>query len=1153
MQGAIRLGTEFLVNTQTAGHQNDPTIANLANGGFVVSWNDNSGTLGDASGSSIKAQVFAADGSTVGTEFLVATQTANNQDAPNITGLTNGGFVVSWSDGSYTLGDVSGRSIKAQVFAGDGTKVGTEFLVNTQTEYNQQYPAITGLANGGFVVSWQDNSRTLGDSSSTSIKAQVFAADGSKLGSEFLVNTQTASNQDAPTIASLTDGGFVASWTDKLSNDYSIKAQIFAADGTRIGTEFLVNTQTRYTQQYSTITGLTNGGFVISWEDNSSTLGDTSSSSIKAQVFAADGSKVGTEFLVNTQTGSDQVAPTITGLTNGGIVVSWQDNSRTLGDSSSTSIRAQVFAADGTKAGSEFLVNTQTAGWQGSPTITGLTAGGFVVSWLDQSGSLGDSDGNSIKAQVFVLGNIPVITSTGGGETGTVSLAENDMAVTTIMATDADAATALTYSISGGADASLLQIDATTGALSFKSAPNFEAPTDAGANNVYNVIVQVSDGSLTDTQALTITVTNVNDAPAITSNGGGDAGSLSIAENTTKVATITATDVDANPTLRFAIVGGADAAMFQINSVTGELSFEAQPNFEAPGDAGGNNIYDVTVTVSDGSLLDAQALAVTVTDVGNQIITGTPQADNLIGDEGDDRLYGGVGMDELHGQTGNDRLYGEQEDDRLYGETGNDDLYGGYDDDALYGDAGNDKLYGEAGNDRLEGGTGNDILDGGIGADTMIGGAGSDTYYVDEAGDVIDDQGLSTDVDAVMVLATVQYTLSSNIENATLDTESGDAGLTGNGLGNDLTGNGGHNTLAGGAGNDIIDGGAGNDKIDGGSGNDFLVGGAGNDTLTGGTGTDTVDLTDAQGNVSVDLVANRATGDGTDTLSSIENAVVGGGDDVVMGNAGANTINGGNGNDKLTGGAGDDVLVGGTGGDTLYAGDGDDTVIAGAGDDVIVGGDGAGNDRYTGGTGVDTIRYTGAKAGIRVDLSAAKDQAMSIAAGDAAGIGVDQFSGIENVIGGNYADRITGNGAANVLRGLEGNDVLNGAAGSDRLIGGTGRDSLRGGIGADGFVFDDADFGGATTTTADRVLDFSKADGDRIDLKLVDANTANGATDNAFTFIGTKAFSKVAGELRAVQSSGNTFISGDTDGNGTADFMIRLDGLLTLTNADFVL
>ena len=200
-----------------------------------------------------------------------------------------------------------------------------------------------------------------------------------------------------------------------------------------------------------------------------------------------------------------------------------------------------------------------------------------------------------------------------------VSIAENSTAVTTVTATDPDVGQTLSYSIIGGADASKFTIDSTTGALSFITAPNFEAPTDAGGNNVYDVIVQVSDGhGGIDTQAIAVTVTERRERLRRSSprTAAATRRAVSIAENTTAVTTVTATDPDVGQTLSYSIIGGADASKFTIDSTTGALSFVTAPNFELPTDAGGNNVYDVIVQVSDGhGGIDTQAIAVTVTDV----------------------------------------------------------------------------------------------------------------------------------------------------------------------------------------------------------------------------------------------------------------------------------------------------------------------------------------------------------------------------------------------------------------------------------------------------------------------------------------------------------------------------------------------------------
>ncbi|NOT64906.1 MAG: heme peroxidase [Methylotenera sp.] len=230
------------------------------------------------------------------------------------------------------------------------------------------------------------------------------------------------------------------------------------------------------------------------------------------------------------------------------------------------------------------------------------------------------SDGTLTDTQAIAVtvGNVneaPAITSNLGGATAAITVAENaTTAVTQVTAADVDTPTTLTYSIVG-ADAALFDIDINTGVLSFKNAPNFEDKLDAGADNVYNVdVVVTDDGMLSDTQAIAVTVGNVNEAPAITSNLGGATAAITVAENTTAVTQVTAVDVDAATTLSY-LITGADADKFTINA-SGALSFITVPNFEAaPTDANGDGVYDVIVEVSDGTLTDTQAIAVTVGNV----------------------------------------------------------------------------------------------------------------------------------------------------------------------------------------------------------------------------------------------------------------------------------------------------------------------------------------------------------------------------------------------------------------------------------------------------------------------------------------------------------------------------------------------------------
>ncbi len=150
--------------------------------------------------------------------------------------------------------------------------------------------------------------------------------------------------------------------------------------------------------------------------------------------------------------------------------------------------------------------------------------------------------------------------------------------------------------------------------------PNFEKPTDEGANNTYEVIVQASDTQATDTQTITVTVTNQQ--ASITSDGGGETASVSMAENSTGVTTVRAAAGEPSSTLGYSLAGGIDASLFTINPTTGALTFITAPNFEAPTDANADNVYEVLVQVSDGlGGSDQQALSVTVSN-GNDAPRG---------------------------------------------------------------------------------------------------------------------------------------------------------------------------------------------------------------------------------------------------------------------------------------------------------------------------------------------------------------------------------------------------------------------------------------------------------------------------------------------------------------------------------------------------
>ena len=221
-----------------------------------------------------------------------------------------------------------------------------------------------------------------------------------------------------------------------------------------------------------------------------------------------------------------------------------------------------------------------------------------------------------------------------------VSVPENVTAVATLAASDADG-DVVVYTLSGGADRARFAIGATSGDLTFVAAPDFEAPTDADTDNVYDVVVKATAGGQSVSQSITVTVININDnRPVFTS-----AGAFSVPENVTAVATLAASDADGDVVV-YALSVGADGARFAIDATSGNLIFKTSPDFEAPTDAGSNNVYDVVVKATAGGQSVIQSITVTVTDASDVVpsckeganfkhsfvdVAGTTKANSAIG------------------------------------------------------------------------------------------------------------------------------------------------------------------------------------------------------------------------------------------------------------------------------------------------------------------------------------------------------------------------------------------------------------------------------------------------------------------------------------------------------------------------------------------
>ncbi|CAN7632327.1 calcium-binding protein [Pararhizobium sp. LjRoot238] len=418
----------------------------------------------------------------------------------------------------------------------------------------------------------------------------------------------------------------------------------------------------------------------------------------------------------------------------------------------------------------------------------------------------------------------------------------------------------------------------------------------------------------------------------------------------------------------------------------------------------------------------------------------------------------------------------------------------------------------------------------------------------------------------------------------------GDDYLTGGYLRDIIYGDAGSDTLIGGDGTDILSGGADNDYLHGQEGSDNLYGNNGDDYLSGGDGADTIDT----GNGTDTVYAG--TGDDTVYLfgEGLKTAYGGAGDDSFFAYIGTDAIYGDQGVDlvnysyanagvtiNLQGGrgAGDiaegdtyrsiEDIIGSFYNDRLNGNGAYNTISGGNGNDVIMGG--AGGDELDGGADVDTLSYSTSSAAVNVDL-----QTGIASGGHADG---DSFFNFEDIAGSAFNDALYGDAGANLIQGQGGNDSLYGRDGADRLYGlagadaldggagddtlsggddndalygNTGRDLLYGGAGADRFVFKNAADTGVSGALQDVIMDFVAAQGDKIDVSGIDANTS-ASGNQAFSFIGTAAFHGISGELRYQISGTSTYVYGDVNGDKAIDFAIRVNDDIALTSGNFIL
>jgi hypothetical protein len=389
--------TEFQVNSATADFQYVGAAAAGPDGGYVVVWTHLDGPSGDGDGSSIRARRYRADGSALdAADFQVNTTTAGNQGGPDVAvdGLGNAIFV--WIDGA--------NGVRARRFASAGGALdAVDFAVNSTATAAFVTTAVAADLEGTFVVAW-DSLASAGDAL-LGVRARRFGADGAPLAADFLVNGYTTGIQAYPDVGVDAAGRFVVAWqTFEHTNDTSgasIQRRRFGANGAALdATDQLVNSYTTSDQTAPAVAVAPDGRFVVAFASAGSSAGDTSSTSVHARRFGADGAPAAASFQVNSATTGEQEAPAVGIDAAGNFVVAFHSDA--VGGDLDLSVQARRYRASGTIVdAAQFRVNELVAGAQGLPSVAVGANGDFAVAWESAVSGGNDSSESSIQARRY--------------------------------------------------------------------------------------------------------------------------------------------------------------------------------------------------------------------------------------------------------------------------------------------------------------------------------------------------------------------------------------------------------------------------------------------------------------------------------------------------------------------------------------------------------------------------------------------------------------------------------------------------------------------------------------------------------------------------------------------------------------------------------
>jgi len=337
MATPVKIGSEFLVNAGRDGWASqpfswEPSVFMVSDDQFMVSWTDRFRTFDFDSydESDIVGQIFDTLGNKVGGEISIAVQDAINPSQSTGSRLESGSFISVWFErnvfgGAETL-------VQAAIYNSETGEFSDNLRIDQSQFTKNVYPSVAYLGDERFVVTWLGYENTGALSSERHFFGQIFDTNGNPATQEFLIREDAEMYlQGRARVTAFDDGNFAVVWAEDLvasgdTNRMDIYGSLYDANGNVIRENFLINETRRFTQWEPEVTSLSNGNFVVVWEDYSLTGSDIVETAVRAQIFGPDAQPRGDEFLVNTVTQNRQKAPSITALSDGRFVIAWEDN-----------------------------------------------------------------------------------------------------------------------------------------------------------------------------------------------------------------------------------------------------------------------------------------------------------------------------------------------------------------------------------------------------------------------------------------------------------------------------------------------------------------------------------------------------------------------------------------------------------------------------------------------------------------------------------------------------------------------------------------------------------------------------------------------------------------------------------------------------------